>query len=160
MIDMNYYQNLPKKRMGAGMILLDQAGQILIVKPHYKDHWILPGGVVEADESPQQACVREVEEEIGLSIPNPSFLGVHYLADLDGRGENLQFVFYGGQLDNDEIKSIRRQEDEHEEIKFVPIEDGKKLLSDQSAFRVSECLKALEKNTAVYLEWLEQGQKG
>ncbi|GAB4532071.1 MAG: hypothetical protein Tsb0014_16140 [Pleurocapsa sp.] len=53
-----YLASLPKKIMGAGCLLFNTEGKILIVKPTYKDAWNLPGGVVEANESPRNACIR------------------------------------------------------------------------------------------------------
>jgi 8-oxo-dGTP pyrophosphatase MutT (NUDIX family) len=38
---------------------------VLLVDPVYRDTWDLPGGAVEAEESPHAAC-REVAEELGL----------------------------------------------------------------------------------------------
>jgi 8-oxo-dGTP diphosphatase len=37
----------------------------------YPDVWDLPGGHVEAGESPGIALVRELREELGISIPQP-----------------------------------------------------------------------------------------
>jgi 8-oxo-dGTP pyrophosphatase MutT (NUDIX family) len=37
----------------------------------YPDVWDLPGGHVEAGESPGTALVRELREELGISIPQP-----------------------------------------------------------------------------------------
>jgi 8-oxo-dGTP diphosphatase len=37
----------------------------------YADVWDLPGGHVEAGESPSIALVRELREELGISIPRP-----------------------------------------------------------------------------------------
>lgn len=34
----------------------------------YKDCWSLPGGPIYGDESPEQACLRKLEEDIGLKI--------------------------------------------------------------------------------------------
>ena len=38
--------------------------------------WQLPGGWIEAGESPQQAAQREVLEETGLRLVNPQFVGL------------------------------------------------------------------------------------
>jgi len=61
-----WWAGLPKKVVSAGVLFLDENGRVLIVKPTYKDHWQLPGGVIEAHESPASGALREVQEEIGL----------------------------------------------------------------------------------------------
>jgi ADP-ribose pyrophosphatase YjhB (NUDIX family) len=52
--------------MAAGALLFDAADRILLVQPTYKRSWEIPGGVVEADESPHTAVCRELKEELGL----------------------------------------------------------------------------------------------
>lgn len=42
------------------------SNQILLVKARDKSNWQLPGGRLEAGESPSQALIREVREETGL----------------------------------------------------------------------------------------------
>jgi ADP-ribose pyrophosphatase YjhB (NUDIX family) len=56
----------PKKMIGAKVVVKSVDGRILLVKPSYKPTWQLPGGVVEADESPVSAAVRELYEEVGI----------------------------------------------------------------------------------------------
>lgn len=36
------------------------------LEPTCKDYWKIPGGYVETGESPSQACIREVREELGI----------------------------------------------------------------------------------------------
>jgi ADP-ribose pyrophosphatase YjhB (NUDIX family) len=48
--------------MAAGVLLFDADGRVLLVEPTYKPYWELPGGVVEADESPHTAACRELKE--------------------------------------------------------------------------------------------------
>ena len=36
-----YFKNLPKKRIAAGVLFFDEAGKLLIVKPNYKDGWTI-----------------------------------------------------------------------------------------------------------------------
>jgi 8-oxo-dGTP diphosphatase len=54
-----------------GAVVHDVAGRLLLVRrgrdPH-RGRWSLPGGRVEAGESPEQAVEREVLEETGLSV--------------------------------------------------------------------------------------------
>jgi hypothetical protein len=42
-----HFESLPKRRVGAGALLLDGTGNVLMVEPVYKDHWEIPGGTVE-----------------------------------------------------------------------------------------------------------------
>jgi 8-oxo-dGTP pyrophosphatase MutT (NUDIX family) len=51
--------------MGAAVLFTDTGGRVLLVEPTYKDYWEVPGGAVDADESPYDAAVREVKEELG-----------------------------------------------------------------------------------------------
>ncbi|GLY96612.1 hypothetical protein [Actinoplanes sp. NBRC 103695] len=40
----DYTATLPRKRMGAGVLLTHPDGRVLLVEPTYKDHWEVPGG--------------------------------------------------------------------------------------------------------------------
>jgi 8-oxo-dGTP diphosphatase len=50
-------------------VFTDAAGRVLLVRPTYKEHWEIPGGMVEASESPHEAPAREVAEELGIDRP-------------------------------------------------------------------------------------------
>jgi ADP-ribose pyrophosphatase YjhB (NUDIX family) len=54
-----------------GAVVHDAAGRLLLIRrgrdPH-RGRWSLPGGRVEAGESPEQAIEREVLEETGLTV--------------------------------------------------------------------------------------------
>jgi 8-oxo-dGTP diphosphatase len=53
-------------------IIEDGDGRILLaLRPegkHLAGHWEFPGGKVESGESPDQALIRELDEELGLKI--------------------------------------------------------------------------------------------
>jgi ADP-ribose pyrophosphatase YjhB (NUDIX family) len=54
-----------------GAVVHDAAGRLLLIRRGHDPHrglWSLPGGRIEAGESPEQAVVREVREETGLDV--------------------------------------------------------------------------------------------
>jgi diguanylate cyclase (GGDEF)-like protein len=60
-------------------VLRDRSGRILLLRRSrnsrsHAAHWCLPGGMVNAGESPEQAIAREIKEETGLRIRNLRFL--------------------------------------------------------------------------------------
>lgn len=138
--------------MAAGCLLLNEAGELLLVNPVYRPHWLLPGGVVEADESPRTACRREVQEELGLQRPSLRLLCVDYVAGGDGRTESLQFIFAGGVLTADEVSLIQLPTAELSAVGFWEPAAALSLLSPRSTLRVQLALTALQNGTAVYLE--------
>lgn len=147
-----FYRRLPKKAVGAGTIFFNDDGHVLIVKPNYKEGWLLPGGSVDAFESPLQAAIRETREELGLVIPEPELVCVSYRTSADLGEESLQFIFHGGTLSVEEIASITLQEEELDEYRFVdPSSDGDELPS-RLRRRLAHCVEAIRTGTTIYLE--------
>lgn len=54
--------------LGARAIVINDKGQILLVKHSYQPHWHLPGGGVDNGETPKAAVIRELKEEVGLIV--------------------------------------------------------------------------------------------
>jgi 8-oxo-dGTP pyrophosphatase MutT (NUDIX family) len=63
-----WYAQLASYYAATAALITDPAGNILLVKPNYRNHWGFSGGYVDAGEYPQDACVREVREELGLRV--------------------------------------------------------------------------------------------
>ena len=118
MLDLNYYKNLPRKYTAAGVLLLNKENKILLVSPTYKDRWEIPGGLIEENESLKAAAEREIKEELGLELNISELLCVDYVADYQGKGDNLQFIFYGGVLSAEQINSIKLPATELSEFRF------------------------------------------
>ena len=103
--------------MAASAAWSDQAALLLTRRAlHLRNHagqWALPGGRIEPGESPEQAALREVEEEIGLQLD-----GAHVLGCLDDYATRSGFVItpvvvWAGavaqlQPNPDEVASIHR----------------------------------------------------
>ena len=61
-----------------GIIVLHPtvAGQVLLAKRIGQDAWQFPQGGIKRGELPEQACYRELEEELGLKPTQVELLGV------------------------------------------------------------------------------------
>jgi 8-oxo-dGTP diphosphatase len=86
----------PMRRMGAGVLIIDGAERVLLVKPTYKPEWEIPGGLVEQDESPREAAARECREELGRDVAIGDLLCLQYVASTGEYVDGLMFVFDGG----------------------------------------------------------------
>ena len=148
-----YYKAVPKKMLSAAILFFNEQGELLIVRPGYKPVWSLPGGWVDADESPRQTALRETKEEIGLEVTVCHFLGVSYTGG-NGVGENVGFLFNGGVLSPEQIAKIQLDNDEIVDYKFVNLADAVDLLGSGLRAMLEKFLEAIKNNSAVYLEKL------
>jgi 8-oxo-dGTP pyrophosphatase MutT (NUDIX family) len=62
-----------RQRLAAYALVFDDAGRVLLSREpdsrgRLPARWLLPGGGVEHGEHPEQAVIREVREETGLSV--------------------------------------------------------------------------------------------
>lgn len=148
----SYYESLPAKRMGAGALFFDEDRHVLLVEPTYKEYWEIPGGVVEKNESPFQACIREVKEELGLVLHNHRLLCIDYNSAQADKTESLMFIFLGGTLNSTDIGKIQYQEVELKGFQFVSPFELSSFLPKMLYKRVEQCLKAIELDQTLYLE--------
>ena len=59
---------MPSLLVVAAVCLHDPTGRLLTVRKRGTERFMLPGGKLEPDETPEQAVVRETAEEVGISI--------------------------------------------------------------------------------------------
>jgi 8-oxo-dGTP pyrophosphatase MutT (NUDIX family) len=148
----DFTAGLPRKRMAAGVLLTDDADRVLIVEPVYKDHWEIPGGSVDADESPYAAAVRELSEELGLSRPVGGLLVVDWVPPRPGRTEGLMLVFDGGRLSAREVAGLVLPTDELRGYAFCTFEEASTRLSPVLMRRLSAAVAARASGVVAYLE--------
>lgn len=82
----------------ADIILQDGDGRFVFIRRKHEPFegmLALTGGYVEpGKETTKQAAIREAQEEIGVEIINPQFLGVYDKPQRDPRGPCITHVFY------------------------------------------------------------------
>jgi 8-oxo-dGTP diphosphatase len=147
-----WFAQLPTMFGAAGALFTDQDGRVLLVKPNYRDHWSLPGGIMEHGEPPHEACRREIGEELGLDIAAGPLLVVGW-AGLEGRRPRpvMHFVFDGGTLAGD--VPIRLQAEELDDYRFVELADLDDYLPALISARVVAGVRSRETGTTAYLPW-------
>ncbi len=98
--DFVHYRN-PIPAAGA---IVETDGKILLVKrryPPYVGAWCLPAGFMEYGETPENCCVREIEEETGLKVIPKRCFKV-YAGDDDPRTRAVLVIYLveisGGKL--------------------------------------------------------------
>ena len=77
--------------------LCERDGQILVVREHASGKVVLnlPGGHIEAGETPEQAVIREVREETGLVFKPRHLLGC-YIWERPRDGKRYLRIVYNG----------------------------------------------------------------
>ena len=100
-------------------------GKILYLKRHadkpYGQTWGLPAGKIEAGEKPRQAAVREVEEEVGITL-NPEKLEDVATVYLEAGG--LRYTFYAFRVGLEKAPRIQLAPQEHTEAKWLTVEEA------------------------------------
>jgi ADP-ribose pyrophosphatase YjhB (NUDIX family) len=135
---------------GAAGALITRGDGMLLVKPNYRDHWSVPGGVLEHGEPPHAGCAREVAEETGLSITAGPLLVVDWLPpDRERPRPFVHFIFDGGEIEPD--ARIRLQAEELDDYRFVAPGELSAYVPSFLENRYSAAMRARGAGGAVYL---------
>ncbi|MEH1169264.1 NUDIX hydrolase [Micromonospora sp. CPCC 205539] len=138
-------------RVAAGALFFNDEGHVLLVRPSYKDHWEIPGGYVEPGESPRAACIREIEEELGLEISVGPMLVVDW-APAEGEGDKLLFIFDAGSLTAEQERAVRFADGELDEWRYVAADALEQYTVSRLVRRIRVALAARHSRIAAYAE--------
>jgi 8-oxo-dGTP pyrophosphatase MutT (NUDIX family) len=137
--------------VAAGVLLCDEAGRVMLVRPTYKEHWDIPGGYVEAGETPAQAAAREVREELGIITPVGPLLVADWAPHPD-EGDKLLLVFDGGTLTAQQRAAVRLPAEELASYAFHAPAQVTALLVPRLGRRVAAAIDAHLTGRTTYLE--------
>lgn len=146
-----FLATLPRRRLAAGAIIRDRSDRVCLVEPTYKDYWLLPGGTVEADESPRSGCRREVQEELGLELRIGSMLCMEWVAPDRADGPEgaddphgaLMFCYDVGVLDDAAIDTIVTPPDELHGYRFIPLSELPDFTTARNRRRIEAAVAAI-----------------
>ena len=113
--------------------------EILNVLAHNKNKYGFPGGKLEAGESPEDAVVRETEEELGIKPTHVMYIDTYKALTPEGRGIEMS-VFTG------EVSGNIQPTNEIAELHWLTyeqMEDSQSLLTPMTIEHVMPILKNL-----------------
>ncbi len=124
-------------------VAIDKEGKILLAKRNVepgKNKWALPGGFVEWEEDPREACLRELREETKIEGEIANLIGV-YIQKTKKYGTILAIAYLvrvskDRIFVNNELKEARFFR--KKEIPYIPFSSHRRILKDV------ERLKSLE----------------
>lgn len=140
------HKSLPAKRMAACVLLFDEQGRLLVLETTYREGWLVPGGVVERDESPWEGARREALEEVGIELDRLQFAAVDWRSSDDEYDESLHFVFHGGVLTAERQAEIRADGVEIASFRFADRAEAEALLEPHLWRRIRPCWDRIEKD--------------
>ena len=144
---------LPRKTAAGGALIRDRAGRILFLEPTYKPTLDIPGGIAESDESPYEACRREVREEIGLELLIGDLLVVDWVPASGVWPDALAFVFDGGVLDQSTIDQLKIDPVEARAHEFLTLDEAAPRLRPSMIRRLALAQQALTTGAPKYADF-------
>lgn len=97
---MTYIYTYPRPAVTAdALVLARHEGELWILlvqrlKDPFRGLWALPGGFINMDETLEQACLRELKEETGISLDKMEQFMVFDAVHRDPRHRTITVVFY------------------------------------------------------------------
>lgn len=119
---------------GVGMVIEMDGGVVLIQRrnPPHRGEWTLPSGFVEADESAEEAAIREAEEETGLKTEIIEMVNINSFPE--GPPVSGIMIFYrlrpvGGNLQaGDDASDVRVFQPE--EMPLLPFRTHREMMAE------------------------------
>jgi ADP-ribose pyrophosphatase YjhB (NUDIX family) len=130
---------------GAGVIIINPKGEILLQRRMDNDLWAIPGGAVELGETVEETAIREVFEETGLKVKNLKLLGIYSGEDTYCKYPNGDEVYWItiAFMSNEFDGYIRPDNYESKECTFFSIEELPENLFNIDRLILDDYLKSI-----------------
>jgi len=115
--------SLPKKRVISQGLIRDERGRVLLCELTYKREWDLPGGVIEVGEAPALGLVRELQEELGITVEVRDLVTVNWLPAWHEWDDACIFLFDLGTVDSAIVEGMTLQATEIRSVRWCDAQD-------------------------------------
>ncbi len=112
--------------------IFDEQNRILLCHRMDYDLWNLPGGAMEAGESPWECVIREVKEETGFDVEIVKLAGVYNKPEKSEVCFSFICKIIGGQL---------TLNDEADKIEYFAFKDIPNKISQKQVARINDAIK-------------------
>jgi 8-oxo-dGTP diphosphatase len=104
----------------AGCVIVDEFERMLLLhrSTGTRSHWEMPGGKLMVDETAEAAAVREIQEELGVSVRLVGALGS---CDFEEDGTNYQYHWFHAVLIDGEPTIM--EPETFDEIDYFDLDD-------------------------------------
>ncbi|WP_174801237.1 NUDIX hydrolase [Martelella limonii] len=128
----------------ASSVIIRRKDTFLLVRrahPPAKAMYAFPGGKAEKGETAEQAAIRELKEETGLTISEPTLFAIYDLIDRDHDGHVTSFYRLSVFLAEVDNEAIAAAADDADDLGWFTLADIERLHVPSS---VRECAEKLE----------------
>ncbi len=111
------------------ILVFDAEKKVMLVRHSDSNVWVAPGGMIEPDETPAQAAIREMQEETGCIVNLTTILGVYGGPEFQVQYQNGDKTGYVMIVFQAEISTGELKPDGNEilDIQFFTFEETKTL---------------------------------
>jgi 8-oxo-dGTP pyrophosphatase MutT (NUDIX family) len=113
-------------RLVSKLIVHNDGAEVLLAKinrGHFKGFWSLPGGYMDHDEHPEEGCLRETFEELGLQLPTTD--GLEIITQKVFNEEGVSFVSFTYFCNwNGSIRDLNPLVEEIAEVRWFNIDEA------------------------------------
>lgn len=127
--------DLPRHSVSVAGIVVNDAGEVLVIRRRDNGHWEPPGGVLELGETFEEGVQREVLEETGITVQVDKLTGIYK----NMKRGIVALVFRCAPL-NEPVSATP----EATEVKWVPIAEAGQLMTAAYAVRVIDAFSSAE----------------
>ncbi|WP_184617663.1 NUDIX hydrolase [Sphaerisporangium krabiense] len=124
---------LPRHSVSVTAVVLHSDGRVLAIQREDDGRWVPPGGVVELDETPDHAGIREVLEETGIQIEPDVLTGVY---------KNMVLGVVSLTYQCHPISGEPRPSDEALQSAWLTLDEVKDRMPEARAIRVFDALRS------------------